>query len=336
MDTPDKLEAMELLINEVDVPIATQVFELSYAKAEDLSAKLGEVLTKNVGSIRFDARSNKIFVTDTPQKIEEIAKMVKAFDVKHKEVLIEAKIVQIVLSDQYKMGVDWEAIVSDFHTLDLAGKFSILSATDKKGKLSIGTLSRDDYTVLLEALDAVGETNILSNPSITAINNQEAKILVGSTQPYVTTTTTTPATGAVTTAESVNFIDVGVKLYVTPTVHNDNYITMKIKPEVSTVTRFLTTSQNNTIPVVETSEAETTVMVKDGVTIVIGGLIKDEKIDTINKVPLLGDMPIVGFAFRNRDQLIRKTELVIFLTPKIISGDIHIDERAENFSSKIE
>jgi general secretion pathway protein D len=169
-------------------------------------------------------------------------------------------------------------------------------------------------------------TNILSSPRITALNNEEAKILVGSTEPYVTTTTTTPATGAVTTAESVNFIDVGVKLFVTPVIHDDDYITMKIKPEVSSVTRFVTTGNKNTIPVVETSEAETTVMVKNGVTIVIGGLIKDEKIASVSKVPILGDIPLIGLAFKNTDEILRKTELVIFLTPQIISGDVHIEE----------
>ena len=326
IDAPDRLVNMEAFIKEVDIPIATRIFELSYAKAEDLSVKVSEALTKNVGSVKFDKRSNKLVVKDTLQKLDEIEKVVKAFDEKNKEVLIEAKIIQIILSDQFKMGVDWEAVVSDFHSVNLLSDFDLIASTSKRGKLSVGTLSSDDYTVLLEALDTVGVTNILSSPRITALDNEEAKILVGSTEPYVTTTTTTPATGAVTTAESVNFIDVGVKLYVTPTIHEDDYITMKIKPEVSSVTRFVTTGNKNTIPVVETSQAETTVMVKNGVTIVIGGLIKDEKIDSVSKIPILGDLPIVGVAFRNKDQLLRKTELVIFLTPQIISGDAYIEK----------
>lgn len=334
MDMPEKLVSMQTLLQEIDVSITTKVFELSYAKAEDIAGKVSEALTKNVGTLKSDKRSNKIIVTDTPQKLEMIAKMIKAFDEKHKEVSITAKIIQIILSDQYKMGVDWEAIVSNYHALDLKSNLNIFGSSDKKGKLSIGTISNDDYTVLVEALDTVGKTNILSSPHITAVNNEEAKILVGSTEPYVTTTTTTPASGPTTTAESVNFIDVGIKLYVTPTIHKDDYITMKIKPEVSSVTRFVTTGNNNKIPVVETSEAETTVLVKDGVTIVIGGLMKDEKIDTINKIPLFGDLPLIGFVFRNRDKLTRKTELVIFLTPKIISGDIPKDSEPHDVSNK--
>lgn len=327
METPDKLLVMEKLIKDIDVPWETEVFDLSYAKAEDLAVKISEVLTNNLGKLKFDKRSNRIVVTDTAGKIEEVRKIVKAFDQKEPEVLIEAKIVQIVLSDEHKMGVDWEAIVSDYHSLNFNSSLSVLNSAQKSGKISIGTISQDDYAVLLEALDTVGKTNILSSPRVVTLNNQETKILVGSTEPYVTTTPT-PSSGLSTTAESVNFIELGIKLFVTPMIHEDNFITMKIKPEVSSVTPNITTA-NNTTPVVETSEAETTISVKNGITIVIGGLIKDEKIDSIKKIPLLGDLPLVGFAFRNQDKLIRKTELVIFLTPKIITGDVQAGEESE-------
>ena len=322
MDESKKLEEMEGIIQQVDVSVETEVFPLGYAKAEDISGKVTEVLTPAIGTMKFDERSNKIVVSDTAQVMNKVRRIIEAFDEKDKQVLIEAKIIQIALNNEHKMGVDWEAIVSNYHSLDLIGDFDVLGAADKKGKLSIGTLSSDDYTALIEALDTVGVTNILSSPRITAVNNKEAKILVGSTEPYVTTTTTTPASGPTTTAESVNFIEVGIKLFVTPTIHNDGFITMKIKPEVSSVTSNLTTSNNNTIPIVETSEAETTVMVKDGVSIVIGGLIKEETIKSTKKVPLLGDIPLLGIAFRSQSDSVSKTEIVIFLTPKIMTGDV--------------
>ena len=308
MDESKKLEEMEGIIQQVDVSVETEVFPLGYAKAEDISGKVTEVLTPAIGTMKFDERSNKIVVSDTAQVMNKVRRIIEAFDEKDKQVLIEAKIIQIALNNEHKMGVDWEAIVSNYHSLDLIGDFDVLWAADKKGKLSIGTLSSDDYTALIEALDTVGVTNILSSPRITAVNNKEAKILVGSTEPYVTTTTTTPASGPTTTAESVNFIEVGIKLFVTPTIHNDGFITMKIKPEVSSVTSNLTTSNNNTIPIVETSEAETTVMVKDGVSIVIGGLIKEETIKSTKKVPLLGDIPLLGIAFRSQSDSVRRRQ----------------------------
>src|SRR3989344_5446817 len=334
IDDPKKMDAMEEVIKTIDVPIQTEVFDLGYAKAEDISTKVSEVLTPAIGSMKFDERSNKVVISDTEQALTKTRKIIEAFDEKDKQVLIEAKIIQITLNDEHKMGVDWEAIVRDFHSLDLASNFDVLTSTDKSGRLSIGTVASDDYTALIEALDTVGKTNILSSPRITAVNNKEAKILVGSTEPYVTTTTTTPSAGPTTTAESVNFIEVGVKLYVTPTIHEDGFVTMKIKPEVSSVTSNLTTSNNNTIPVVETSEAETTVMVKNGVSIVIGGLIKEEKIKSTRKVPFLGDIPVMGFAFRSQNDEVSKTEIVIFLTPTIITGDVEKGDLAEAASSR--
>lgn len=322
MDERPKLDEMEHIIKRLDVAVETRVFDLSYAKVESIAKKISEVLSPNLGIMKFDERSNMVIVSDSKAKITEIAQIVEVFDKQNEEVLIEAKILQIVLSDEHKMGVDWEAIVSDIHGLSLKSDFDILGASDKKGKISIGTIASDDYTMLIEALDTVGVTDILSSPRITTINNEEAKILVGSTEPYVTSTTTTPSSGPTTTAESVNFIEVGVKLYVTPTIHNDGFVTMKIKPEISSVTGEVATSNNNTIPVVETSEAETSVMVKDGVTIVIGGLIKEEKIKTTKKVPVLGDIPLLGNVFNNESSKVSKTEIVLFLTPHIITGDV--------------
>ncbi|VAX36090.1 hypothetical protein MNBD_UNCLBAC01-984 [hydrothermal vent metagenome] len=327
IDTSDKVRLLEQLILEIDAPRITQVFELYYGKVEDVAPKVTELLTKNIGRVEFDVRSNKLIVTDVPEKILQVEKLISTLDDKEKVVFIEAKILQVVLSDQQKMGVDWEGIVANYKNLNLKSNFDVLESSDKRGTVSVGTLSDDNYTALLEALEEEGATNILSNPRITVTNNNAAKILVGSTEPYITSTTITPSSGPTTTSESVNFIEVGVKLYVTPTIHRGGFITMNIKPEVSSVIRTVTTSNNNTIPVVETSEAETTVMVKDGVTIVIGGLIKDETIDSEKKIPLLGDIPLLGRAFKNTNHFSRKTELVIFLTPKIVSGDVdnHID-----------
>ena len=138
IDSPNKLAEMENLIKQIDVPIETEVFDLSYASAKEISEKLAETLTLNIGRIKFDERSNRLVITDTATKIREIEKIIKAFDVKEQEVLIEAKIIQIVLSDEHKMGVDWEAIVSDYHTLDFKSSFSVLSSSDKRGRSASG------------------------------------------------------------------------------------------------------------------------------------------------------------------------------------------------------
>ncbi|MCA9406776.1 MAG: type II secretion system protein GspD [Candidatus Omnitrophica bacterium] len=322
IDVPTKIDEMSKIIERIDVPTESEVFDLSYAKAEEISGKIAETLTPTTGRMRFDERSNRIIINDTPQKIEEVAKIISAFDEKDQEVLIEAKIVQVGLSDEYKLGIDWEALVPEYHGLDIISDFDVLGETEKRGRVTIGTIDDDRYQATLDALSTLGYTDILSSPSITAVNNQEAKILVGSSEPYVTSTTTTPSSGPTTTSESVQFIEVGVKLFVTPTVHEDEFITMKIKPEVSSVTSTVTTGNNNIIPVVETSEAETTVLVKNGVTLVIGGLIKEEKLKTTKKIPFLGDIPVLKHAFQNVTDNVSKTEIVIFLKPTIITGDV--------------
>jgi type II secretory pathway component GspD/PulD (secretin) len=170
-------------------------------------------------------------------------------------------------------------------------------------------------------LRTIGETKILSNPKIACVSDQEARILVGQKQAYVTTTTTTSSGGGSTVAENVTFIDVGIQLAVTPVVNEDGFVTMKIKPEVSSVADSLETPSGNTIPIVDTSTAETTVMVRDGVSILIGGLRRDEKIEDRKKVPILGDIPILGAPFNSFTESTVHTELLILITPHIVYGN---------------
>jgi len=334
IDTDEKLDMMTGLLAEVDVPVEAEVFELNYAKVKDFAEKAEPLLTQGVGSIKYDERSNKIVIVETEEKMREIYKMIKAFDTKERQVLIEAKIVQIELTDSFELGVNWEAVFAGVNDLGAKVDFDVIDATAaNKGSLTVGTIAKDNYNVMIEALKQLGDTNVLSSPSITALSNKEAKILVGSTQPYVTTTTTSTS-GVATTAETINFIDVGVKLYVTPTIHKDNFITMNIRPEVSSVLGSLETSGGNNVPIVKTSEAETTVRIKDGVTVVIGGLIEDSAVETSKKVPLLGDIPLLGAAFRNQSTSKVKTEIAIFLTPKIITGEEGIGSETRGLADR--
>jgi len=130
---------------------------------------------------------------------------------------------------------------------------------------------------VVQALDTFGKSRTLSSPRLAVVNNQEASILIGTSIPYTTSSVTTPSSGPTTSSESVSFIDTGVKLHVTPVIHQDGYVTMKIKPEISNEKpKSFTASDGTVIPIVDTSEVQTTVRVKDGVTIIIGGLMKDE------------------------------------------------------------
>ena len=329
-DTPKKLADIMQYIAQIDIPRETKVFNINYAKADELAKTIGPMLTKDVGSIEFDARSNTLVVMDIPPKMAEIAAMIFALDKDDKEVFIEAKIVQISLGDHYQMGINWEQILPNAgHTVvDLKSSFSVpgTSITSGVGTATVGTLNRDNYQVVLQALDTFGKSRTLSNPRLSVVNNQEASILIGSNTPYTTSTGVTNS-ATTTTSETVSFVDTGVKLHVTPTIHEDGYITMKIKPEISDIGSYFIDNSNggNKIPIVDTSEVQTTVRVKDGVTIIIGGLMKDELSNSKNKVPVLGDLPFIGKAFNSEDRNMQKTEIVIFLTPHIINGDVHTD-----------
>jgi Flp pilus assembly secretin CpaC len=164
-----------------------------------------------------------------------------------------------------------------------------------------------------------------------ALNNQEAKIHVGKKDAYITSTTSQGASGQTVTSQTVNFVDTGIQLAVTPTINRDGFVTMKIKPEISDATSTSVISENLTtsIPIVSTSEAETTVMVKDGVTIIIAGLKKDKREKSVKKVPFFGDIPGLGFFFRSTSDNATSQELIILLTPHIVTGERSYTEFSE-------
>lgn len=324
MDNPSAIAQMADTIQSLDAPTVTRIFELKYAKAAEIKDKVADNLTKGFGTMQIDERTNKIAVTDFEKKVQDIEKIVAAFDDKLQQVLIEAKILQITLDDHLKLGVDWDSVVKKIQKeINLKSAFQIaaFNAFGPPGaELLVGSLGSGDVNVMVQVLKTIGDTNLLSSPRITALNNQEAKILVGTSQPYATNTVT-QTTGTATTGTNISFLDIGVKLFVTPTINKDGFVTMKIRPEVSsTNSNYTYGTPATTIPVVQTTQAETSVRIKDGSTIIIGGLVTDRRVQTVNKIPWLGDLPIIKYAFSNTDSEIQKQELVIFLTPHIIGG----------------
>jgi type II secretory pathway component GspD/PulD (secretin) len=323
IDIPEKIDLMQEMVKQLDGLPETEVIGLRYAKAKDLETQLSKVVTTGPGEIAIDERTNKVMVMDLPEKMKRIKRMVRAFDEEPGQVMIEAQIIELSLNEKFQRGVDWEAIFRDINNLDFKGKFS-LGLTGNRQEISVGTVAHDNYNVILQTLQTYGRTNILSQPRIAAVNNQEAKILVGAREAYITQTLSAAQT-TTTTAESIEYVDVGVKLSVTPTISRDGFITMKIKPEVSSVREYLTTSLGSRVPIVTTSEAETVVKVKDGAMIMIAGLTKRREAESSDRVPVLAKIPLIGMFFskktRGQDEP-KSSELIVFLTPKIITGDM--------------
>jgi type II secretory pathway component GspD/PulD (secretin) len=332
IDTPQKITEMKAIVDKTDIatvsrvlPTETRIFELQYALAEDVQGEVSAALTPTIGTMQLDVRTNTLIITDLPHQMDKIKTIVMAFDRKTREVFIEAKIVQVTLTDAYKWGIDWSRL------FDTAGEKRGLQVTPEVdmplslstfGKLTVSrTQGANTLSAILEVLSSVGETKILSNPHIATEEGKEASINVITSQPYSQSTTTT-TDAATTQSTEFTFVEVGVKLNVIPRINADGYISMVIKPEVSSITSFFPDSASEQrVPVVETAIAESTVLVKDGTTIIIAGMIKDTKTLSENRVPGLGRIPIVGKLFSNESDEIQRTETIVFLTPRIITGD---------------
>ena len=332
IDTPEKLMQMNSLLNEIETKPQTQVVGLQYAKAKDVEAQLKpEIDGKGVGTIYADDRSNQIVVSSYPDRLKEILPVVKALDKQTKAVLIEARILQLTLNPKYDQGIDWEKTFQRFagrylQDMDLRGSFpiaeSISTATDigTWGKLGFGNVDATKFALELKTLKEVSDTKTLANPRLMILNREQAKLNIGDTIPYVITTSTGTGNN-VSVSEDIKFIDVGLILVVTPTINDNGYITMSIRPEISSQTGTLETPTNNLIPIVNKTFIESTVIVKDGITVILGGLRRDEVSEIKQGFPYLMDIPYLGNLFKSRNEAMTRTEIVILLTPHIITGD---------------
>ncbi|MFC1704445.1 secretin N-terminal domain-containing protein [Candidatus Omnitrophota bacterium] len=333
IDTIDTTKKMLALVEAIDKPLETKIYNLKYANADDVAGKLRAKLdNKAVGSVQADARSNQLVIQAFPDRITEVETIIAALDTKTKAVLIAVRILKITLNPQYDMGISWEAIFDNLKGLDTVGSFPISStvSTDASigtvGKIAVGNLSSDDFTTELKLLKQVAETKVLSNPSLMVVNNHEARIHIGDKLAYVTTTTI--GTGeSQQVNETITFIDVGVQFTVTPTINDAGFITMAIKPEISSQAGTLETPQGSEVPLINTTLVETRIIVKDGHTVVIGGLKKDDYNKTKKGIPGLMNIPVIGTIFSNETKSKTQTEIVILLTPHIVTG-------AEDYADK--
>lgn len=334
--TPEEVER--------EAPI-TKVFVLNNAVAEDLKSSLEKTLS-SVGTIEVDKRSNALIVTDVPNVIETIKELIKELDKETPQVLIEARIVETILTDTRALGINWQIRASatgtarpitfpfkaktgggEYYPLSQPGDTGGTSGTADfppnpgrgfpyavKDDFTFGTLSFSEFQAVLEALEENSRTKILSHPRLVTLNNREAKILVGTRVPIpIYTFNEDTGTYEISGYEEE---EVGIALKVTPHVSPDGKIKLTLHPEVSSITGY--TGPNNERPIIDTREASTQVQLRDGETVVIGGLIKRNKIDTVKKVPLLGDIPILGWAFRHKDKTVESTDLLIFVTARIV------------------
>ncbi|HOW42806.1 MAG TPA: secretin N-terminal domain-containing protein [Candidatus Omnitrophota bacterium] len=323
-DIDDNVRSIEATIKEMDRKLDTRVYRLNYAKPADVQKNLLSIIPATEGDILVDERTNSIVVTAAPVVLTKIDALILNWDRQIPQVLIEARIIQITLGKNRFLGVEWQYQNPEKHTVNVGvTNLPLPTGVTYVDAFKIGVLAADDYEVTMRALEGTSDVDLLSSPRIVTLDNTEAKILIGSSEPY--DVFHYDSDGNVTGKE-VKFVEVGIKLTVTPKISDDGFITMNIRPEVSTP-RVGTATDSLAI---DTTEATTVMTVKDGNTVVMGGLIKDEKQKIVAKIPVLGDIPLLKYMFRNTYNTTTKKEIIIFITPKIIDP-MKVETDRENY-----
>jgi type IV pilus assembly protein PilQ len=307
-------------------PLETRVVKLNYANASEMAASLASSLTRR-GSVQVDRRTNSLIITDLPQTLDTTEKMAIALDTTTPQIEITAKLVDVDAEALRSIGVEWNLGTESEFFVDGAGNpipgvapspvdNHVLSADHNTGiadpatRFSYGIF--DSWGTLeaqLQLLESNRKANIISNPRITTVDNREAKILVGQKIPLIVQDV---AGNPVSQLQTI-----GIQLRVTPHLTEDKKIVMDLHPEVSDLSTQ-STVQGGVI--INTSEADTRVLVDDGQTAVIGGLIRTNDSHVRTGVPYLKDVPLLGMLFRNDNSVRQNRELIIFVTPRIITN----------------
>ncbi len=307
-------------------PVETETYILNFAKAENVVPALDRMKSDR-GSVDFDERTNTIIVADIQSKQKLMKEVIRRLDKTTDQVLVEAKIVETIFTDEENLGIDWitKATVTGssrpttwpFHGTDsnntfLPDNFPAATSDD----FTYGTLNFSQVSAVFEMLKTKTDTDILSNPRIVTLDNQPARIVVGEQYPLPQYTYNEEQDAL--QISGWEYLDVGIIFNVTPHVNDAGYITLDIAPEITEISSFVTV-ENTSVPRITTETTQTTVMIEDGATLVIGGLVKSRIVDTKKRTPLLGDIPIFGYAFRKSNVTTTKTDLLIFITPHIIT-----------------
>lgn len=311
------------------------------------------------------ARSKVLIISDIPPVLAEIRKVIAKLDVIPAQVMIETRIMEVSQNKLKDVGFDWQTGTGTPSTtiaMDTINKNASGLAQDKLGGNSLASivkpavfnplatsiagvspyntglsllyqkLNGTQFSTLLHALEENVHTNVLSAPRVMAINNQEATILIGTRYPILKQDTTTSGSTPVTTVTLDYYQDIGIQLNVVPQVGDNGSINMVIHPAVSSYTSTLGTTTQ--YPILEIREAETRVFMNDGETVVIGGLIKDNKNKGVQGIPFLKNIPVIGQLFRRDTVDTEKVELIIFITAHIVKEGEYTPEEIKRIEEE--
>jgi len=274
------------------------VVSLKYLSAER-AALILEKISSDVSMV-VGGTSNSLLLRGRSFDVEQIRDLILSIDKPAPQVLIEGKVVEVSESGIEELGIKWGK---------KEGKF-MFSVNKDNGDMRLP----EDILAQVELLVGEGKAKVIANPRISTLDDHEAEINIGSRIPYAV-----PASvNSSGTEWAVQYLDAGVNLKILPKIGEGGFITALIKPEVSSISEWRATSAGE-FPVITTRNAESTVRVKDGETIAIGGLINEAERENLSRIPILGDMPFIGFFFSRKVKEKAKTEIVFLVTPHIIN-----------------
>lgn len=336
---------------EPEVKTETRIYNLNYvqlgqglssegegsAPAQSVLEVMQKVLTAN-GAVIADTRTNCLIVTDVPARFPIIEEIIARLDAPTPQVMIEAEIIETEAGLADKLGIEWGggtggvlSSTAPYWKYGLAPLHDNLLPNPAEGAtFTNGTITADLFKAKLEALKENTATRYLARPKVMVLNNQTANISIMANQ-VINITTTTDAEGNMT--QTVERADIGTLLKVTPLINNIDMITLKIEPEVS---RAATNLKFTTTVDVHTRKATTIVLVKDGETVVIGGLITTEDDETKREVPGLSEIPLLGGLFKYKTKARKDRELLVFLTPHIVKTAETVAVPVESGAAKAE
>ncbi len=331
--------------------------------AQQVSSDMRTLLSSE-GKVLYGEEPNSLVVMDYPENLERVSEYLNVMDVVPQQVLIEARVVEVKLQKESALGVNWQLFAAK-NGMKM-GQFRVQSVTTDpitnmpttigKGVLDQiipykktsyppgGTATENPFTVsifdeninvVLNTLASDYNTDILSAPRVTTVNNRSAEMKIIQNYPWAEPQASTDANGNVVVTWTVNFEEIGIILKVAPTINNDGMISMILEPEVSEKTGDLeltTSGVTYKVPIIDKRNASTKVVIGDGQTLIIGGLIKNKTIKGSTKIPFLGDIPGLGYFFKSKNDTTDKTELIIFVSPTVINSQelVHM-ARQERF-----
>jgi general secretion pathway protein D len=288
--------------------------------------------------IEVDPETRTIIVITDDETNTNIGNVIKALDKPKPQVLINVVFMEITHDNSSDIGIDGKFSYSQSGGRANTGSNFGIPGLDAAtaafaGSGGLYSLTAGDYEINFAALAEQGKLEVLSRPTILARNNQEAVITVGQEVPFIRNTQILQNGQQFNTVE---YEDIGIILRVTPFITSDGLVEMIVSPEISTITgQTIPISEGVDAPVFAKRSAETVVVTPDGQTVVIGGLIEDNKTETIRKIPFLGDIPLLGAAFRRKETADTKTELLILLTPNIVNRPSELLRASQNEMERV-